>query len=371
MTRVPEFVFRFLPVLALALSGATAQAQTASQAATATATAAAPKIGVFYYPGWKDNVPGMKARPWDDMAPYPEKKPLLGFYPEGDVDVMRQQLAWMNQFGINYIVFDWYWDGSKPWSDHALKAYLAAKDPRVKFSVMWPNHGKAPESGAFFYSMVRYWIDNYFKRPDYLTVDGKPVAFIMLGTELDAKAKAFGSSAAELIGRAQAMAKAAGLPGIFFASGGGGGWLLGGPGPEPMGFSAYFAYNYHAGPFGKIGQEARASRGYAELNAAYQEHWRWMMANANAPYILPLTSGWDKRPWGGSKDPLHDKSVATPAEFGKHLAAARAVMQANPAKTLGMAVICCWNEFGEGSFIEPTEQNGTRVLEEVKKVFAP
>ena len=32
-------------------------------------------------------------------------------------------------------------------------------------------------------------------------------------------------------------------------------------------------------------------------------------------------------------------------------------------------VICCWNEFGEGSYIEPTKKDGFSYLEKVKKVF--
>lgn len=351
-----------------------AMAETAPKPAVpATPAAAQPEInlGVFYYPGWKDDVLGARAKPWEVIKPYPERKPLLGWYAEGDVAVMKQQLQWMQRAGINHVVFDWYWDGSKPWSDHALQAYLQAGNPAVKFSVMWANHSEAPKSAMFFYGMVRHWIDHYLQHPSYLRIDGKPVVFIMLGTALDEKARKFGSSAQELLARAQQMAAAAGLPEILFVSGGGGGWLLPGEAPRPSGFSAYFAYNYHSGPHGQVNGQQRFSRGYEELDAAYRVHWQWMVKQANAPYILPLTAGWDKRPWGGSKDPLHDQSIATPAQFRAHLQAARAVLQAHPQRTLSAAVVCCWNEFGEGSFIEPTEQAGTRLLDEIKGVFRP
>jgi hypothetical protein len=36
-----------------------------------------------------------------------------------------------------------------------------------------------------------------------------------------------------------------------------------------------------------------------------------------------------------------------------------------------LGVICCWNEFGEGSYIEPTQKNGFSYLEKIKKVFGP
>ena len=40
-------------------------------------------------------------------------------------------------------------------------------------------------------------------------------------------------------------------------------------------------------------------------------------------------------------------------------------------KTLRTGIICCWNEYGEGSYIEPTKAFGMQYLERVKKVFAP
>lgn len=82
-----------------------------------------------------------------------------------------------------------------------------------------------------------------------------------------------------------------------------------------------------------------------------------------------MTSGWDKRPRGGSKAPLHDDSRSTPGEFRNHLLAARAVIDKYPTLTRRMGVICCWNEYGEGSFIEPTKVDGMKYLEQIRGVF--
>jgi hypothetical protein len=32
-------------------------------------------------------------------------------------------------------------------------------------------------------------------------------------------------------------------------------------------------------------------------------------------------------------------------------------------------MICCWNEYLEGNYIEPTEGHGFRYLEAIKEVF--
>ncbi len=51
------------------------------------------------------------------------------------------------------------------------------------------------------------------------------------------------------------------------------------------------------------------------LAAAYADHWGWMLDRGAHPYLLPVTSGWDRRPWGGSTDPRHDHSTPSRQEF--------------------------------------------------------
>ena len=98
--------------------------------------------------------------------------------------------------------------------------------------------------------------------------------------------------------------------------------------------------------------------------------WRWILDHSALPYFPPMTSGWDSRPWGGSKeDRLHDDSVGTADEFEAHLRAAKALMDGHPGQTKKTGIICCWNEFGEGSYIEPTQRDGFGFLERVRRVF--
>ena len=329
---------------------------------------AAPQTGVFYFPGWRDHELGLgHDLPWEPIKAYPERKPTLGWYHEGDDAPMAQHLAWMQQYGINFVVFDAYWLGEehqRPLMAQAVNAYLRAKDKRgVKFAMMYANHDGRPRQGQDFYALIAYWLDHYLTRPEYVRVDGKPVVFIMGGEDIDKKARAFGSSARQLFDRAQAMARSAGLPGLYFVAGTGADDPLTHGAGSQMGYSAYFAYNYHSAP-----AQPRLSHSYAELDAAYRAHWRWFMAKSDLPYVIPTSSGWDNRPWGGSADPAHDQSVSTPAQFQQHLAAAKALMLANPAKA-PLSVICCWNEFGEGSYIEPTKGTGLGYLEAVQAVF--
>jgi hypothetical protein len=321
------------------------------------------RIGTFYFPGWRDNQVGAPAKlPWERIKAFPEREPMLGWYDDGDPAVVEQQLKWMHTYGIDFVVFDWYWGGTESMLTQSLNAYLMADSKRlVPFALLWANHSDVPRTRAEFTAMVRFWLNRYFHRPEYLKVDGKPVLYIFSHPDFIRQAEQVGQSFASLLADAESMARKEGFPGIYF---------VGGTHVHPSlinnaassGYSAFSSYNYH-------GKANEISTSYAGLDEAYRYIWKWIVTNSSIPYIVPMTQGWDKRPWGGSKNPLHDNSVSSPETFGQHLRAAKALMDTNPAKTMKMGVICCWNEFGEGSYIEPTKHYGFQYLEQVKKIF--
>lgn len=335
-------------------------------------TTPATQVGVYYFPGWRNDMPyAPSPRPWERLLPYKEREPLLGWYNEGADDVMRQHLDWMTGAGLKFVVFDWYWDiDNKVYLDHALGAYFRSpKRAQLPFSIMWANHGKAPNNRENWDRMVAFWLRFYAPRPEMLKVDGKPVVFIFLARELETMARKFGSSSAELLAGAQVQAKNAGLPGLYFVAGAASEETAVIKSAEQTGYAAVTMYNLHRPPFVQ-----KESHSYMELDAAYRSHWRTYDAVSPVPVFYPMTSGWDKRPWGGSTDPKHDGSMAIPSEFATHLAAAKSAIQSGrlrPGQATRWGLICCWNEFGEGSFIEPTRVLGTAMLDAVRTTFGP
>ena len=272
----------------------------------------------------------------------------------------------MDQYGIDFVAFDWYWSrNNKPYLEHAIAAFLRAPNRnKLKVSLLWANHDDVPSSRDNFDRMVTYWVKYYFQRPEFLRIDNKPVVFVFYADFLKKDAAKFGATTKDLLDSAQAIAKQNGLPGIYFVAGTGAGSPMIDSYASASGYSALSAYNYHQGLFSAV-----QSHSYPELDKAYQEHWGRFIAKGNLPLVVPMTAGWDKRPWGGSKDPLHDQSTGTAAQFEMHLKAAKKTMDASKAGEPKMGVICCWNEFGEGSYIEPTKKDGFSYLEKVKKVF--
>jgi hypothetical protein len=325
------------------------------------------KIGVYYFPGWKDRQPHAPAPyPWERIKKYPEREPLLGWYDEGSDPVMKQQIDWMHAYGIKFVVFDWYYGKDKKvYLEHALASFLRSPNrKKLQFSILWANHDRMPASIDDWKSMVRYWVQYYFQRPEFMKLDGMPVVFIFSADLLKKQAESFGMSSKDLLISAETIARAGGLPGINFIAGTEANMPMISSYAKLSGYAAFSAYNYQRGS-----GDARESHSYSELDRGYQSHWQRFSDKGNLPLIVPMTSGWNKRPWGGSKDPAHDNSLGTPEEFRKHLNAAKRFMDANATLTRRMGVICCWNEYGEGSFIEPTDKMGFRYLEQVRDAF--
>lgn len=64
---------------------------------------------------------------------------------------------------------------------------------------------------------------------------------------------------------------------------------------------------------------------------------------------------------------MHDQLIGTPEEFESHVrAGVQEVIKGGPPY---IGVICCWNEFGEGSYVEPTRKLGDAIINKVGKVL--
>jgi hypothetical protein len=330
------------------------------------------QVGVYYYPGWSPEIKGPKTPDtWNDIRRFPDREPELGWYHDGKKDTLDRQLKWMAEHAIDFSVFDWYWENGRPAKETSVRAYLASEQRKnVKYALLWANHTAEPRSLEEWDALSDFWIANHLKNPEYLKVDGKPVLIIFSPEVLSAQAKVIGKPVAQLLDRTRDKARKAGLAGVYF--------VLCVPAVEfwvkgfapKAGFDALTAYNYHFGVSGDPAHRSRASESFDELDQGYRTQWKWILSNSSLPYFVPMTSGWDRHPWSETGlRTKHDDSMSTPPEFETHLRAGKSVMDAHPEKTKRIGIMCCWNEYGEGSYIEPTKRDGKKYLERVRKVF--
>lgn len=321
------------------------------------------RIGTYYFPGW--GRPASWA-PIDNAAPW--RKPMLGWYDEANPDIADWQIKWAVEHGISYFLVDWYWNQGSTGLMHWVEGAYAKSRFRnqLQWAVMWANHNpRGSHTEADWRKVTQYWIDHYLKTPEYLKIDGMPAVFIWDPGGIRADAGGT-EKAAAWYATSQAMAKAAGLPGIRFVA-----MDIAADGlpTAPLKNEGYWGETHYHGwygaqqgapdptnfPFSRIVDKSPA--GWDKRSAA--------MAEAGMKYLPVADTGWDSRPWHG--DSAMVVSGRTSGEFERLLKLAKTWLDAKGQTDL---VLGPWNEWGEGSWLEPNTEHGFGLLDAVRNVFA-
>ena len=341
------------------------------------------EISALYYPG-TEHMPE-----WNMVEQVtPEAKPLLGWYDESDPENIDWQIKWAVEHGIGSFCVCWYWDRGKQRLDHWVKAFYRAKFRKyLKWYVMYANHN-APRAHSTEdqIAVTRWWIDNYFKTPEYYRIDDKPVVVYCTSSNLDndfiAEAKAKGETLkrGEGIRRAldisEKMAKEAGLKGIYWIDMK---WLRSpaewtfDPGTYAVapkaGFSAMMSYNLGGTTPCGMSPELRTS--------ADRPRWcRYDLQVAAAKKLAEKADGLPLPFWPSIPTGYDDVSRAfqrawtvhsvTPDKFREACTAVKAVCD---RKGLKHVVISPINEWQEGSYAEPNERFGFSFYDAIRDVF--
>jgi len=321
------------------------------------------QIGAYYFPGWPDY------DRWKVLDEFPERVPLLGYYREGDPAVMDWHIKWALEHGISFFVFDWYWERGRRDLEHALHdGYLKARFRNLlPFCLLWANHNQPGSSSEEdLLAVLDYWIEHYLRRPEYFTIDGRPVVIIFSSRRLSEDLGSDGVKRAFV--KMRERARAQGLPGLYLVA-------VTGPSNLPFrehvrrqkdeGYDATTGYNY-----------PRAGMDHSAFVAAYDSmiygYWAiWtLVAEMGIIDHIPVTDpGWDARPWHGWKALV--RTDRAPSKFQRMLANARAYVDRYPLSgNRRIVLVEAWNEFGEGEAIEPHCEWGFGYLEAVRDVFA-
>ncbi len=328
------------------------------------------------------------------------KVPLWGYQDESDPVVMAHKIAAAADHGINAFIFDWYYYNDGPFLERPIdQGFLkATNNHRIKFALMWANHDwiknlfpykkgdpqtvlyPGSVTPANFERICDHVIKDYFSHPSYWKIDGKPYfSFYDLGKLLEN----FGSVAATrtALDQFRTKAKAAGLEGLHLNAVAWGQPIL----PrekvpvdiarlvQDLGFDSVTSYVWvhHA----RLPEQATD---YNVVRDAYFAYWEQALKMFKVPYFPNISMGWDPSPRCDQNDVLDNSGYPftntiknnTPERFRTALLMAkqRLLAQKNGPRILN---INCWNEWTEGSYLEPDTMNGMKYLEAVREVFGP
>jgi hypothetical protein len=327
--------------------------------------------------------------------------PAWGYGDEADLVVMAQKIAAAAGHGIDVFLFDWYRYDDGPFLERALdEGFLhALNNDRLKFALMWANHdwqdihpaglGTVQRGPATLYpgrvtqetfdAVADLVIERYFKHPSYWLVDGCPYISIY---DLGKLQESLGGIAGTRVALAdfRARVKAAGFPDVHLNAVVWSARVL--PGEtavdspsallEALGFDSITSYVWvHHGVL-----ETFPETDYTVACDRYFAYWDAVEAEFELPYFPNVTMGWDPSPRTVQSDVYANAGYPftpilthnTPANFraALHLAKQHLDQRADAPKIL---TLNAWNEWTEGSYLEPDTVNGMGYLEAIRDVF--
>jgi hypothetical protein len=115
---------------------------------------------------------------------------------------------------------------------------------------------------------------------------------------------------------------------------------------------------------------------FNEVRDKYFQYWAEAEKTYRVPYFPNVSMGWDSSPRAAQEDEFGDFGYPftntiggnTPEHFRAALQKTKLRLMAQPSGPR-ILNINCWNEWTEGSYLEPDVVNGMKYLEAVRDVF--
>jgi hypothetical protein len=356
----------------------------------------------WHGPGWTEWELLKAARPRFEGHRQPII-PAWGYFDEADPAWAAKEIDLAAGHGITSFLYDWYWYAGKPFLQDGLeKGFMAApNNDRLKFGLMWANHKwlnifpnsahETPEllaEGAIsrpdFDRLTGYVIENYFKHPSYLKIEGAPYFSIYeLGTFINGLGGLEEARAA--LEDFRAKTRAAGFPDLHLNGITWGFKVL----PSELkisdpaqvvnylGFSSVGSYVWihHT----DLSTKSFPTTGYDEIAGENYRVWEEYSRVFPVPYMPNVSMGWDASPRTNQAIPFQKAPYPwtniitgnTPAAFQAALERAREFVDRHQTGLQPkMLTLNAWNEWTEGSYLLPDTVHGTAYLEAIRAVFA-
>ncbi|MFH1841095.1 MAG: glycoside hydrolase family 99-like domain-containing protein [Candidatus Shapirobacteria bacterium] len=350
-------------------------------------------IGAFYMPK-QDSL----TREWASLRKWNSEGgsgvtrwPYLGLYSGKDTEAMNWQIKWAVEHGVSLFVFDWYTQPQyqdkviNPTWNLSITSFLSAEyNSYMKFSLYFTSiqmidtgldTADVNQSKEELEKIADYWSDNYFNKPNYLKADNKPVVFMDFAVP---SLNYLGYNNVLTWMRQRAIQK--GFPGIYFVGMRGAyiddneiGWYKGAM--DDIYNSSFEAVSAYGDNFKDSGHECGD---YPSTFGNFSNKILTYASSKNKHFIPPLSVFFD-----GSTMVSQPYKCNNPSSgiFLDTLSAAKTAITNNAKGALNIngqnvIVISSWNEWLEGSNIEPGTRLGSggdpfSYLKAVRSVFAP
>lgn len=330
------------------------------------------RLGAYYFDGWSGALTNFHFAGMP-LGPYQARQPVSGWQDTLPCAV-EQQLATAHNFGIDFFLFDWYFnisvnDTTGEDLNSALKITHALPNRHgMQYAILYVDSPPFVAGPAGWAGTINEWV-GYMTDPAYVQVNGKPLFHII---DMNQMRQVFGSSSAvsAALNQLRAAAQASGLAGVYIV--GGFGVPDGSSGQDGLfpnlsvaladGYDAVSMYGYPFAPLPVNGMLP-----FSSLSDA--GHWIWNQGAQKSPLpFIPVSmTGWDPRPWNETEPTTGDlmwfsrdpQGVATFVGDAIIWAESNPQFRSEPSPAPPIVLMEAWNELGEGSFLIPTVGDNT------------
>ena len=314
--------------------------------------------GMVMYPMWRE---GMHYG-WDTISPYAdERKPLMGYYTEGQKEVADWQNKWLIEHGIDFAIYPFVrpseYKVNDPLVGEPIKSPVRGEDlmdgymhsfykDDLDFAIMLSQFSTDRYINAddFIEYAVPYIKEYYFKNPSYKVINNKlPIFNYSIGNTSNAIGGYQGIQ--KITDALDTAAKELGYDGIIFCA-------------DAATNTGHTIVNNINRDYLRVWNYTKA---VGDVNVLKSEINKEYAFDSN--YIPSISVGFDDTPWReSSSDMMNASDVKELCSYVKN----HAKFQAEPEK---MVVFTCWNEFGEGHFFSPSAKEGFGYLNAIRDVF--
>ena len=339
-------------------------------------------VCAHYYAAWKKGAAEIHGG-FDDLHDYPERIPLAGYYDEENPEYTDWEIKWAVEHGINCFIYCWYRrkenvghpvTGEGLRCGHGLHEALfnARYQKYMKFAIMFEASSRwgSTTPDDMMENLMPFWMEEYFKRGNYLIVNNKPVLFVYEWQEFG-KAFANARQQAEVFEKCRQYCKACGFDGMIIAA------------QErradkalreeilERGFDFAFSYNWFF-----RGEENAPEN--VLIDAQYKYYKQHIDLDPKS-YIPTASCFWDPEPrttqhwkdlgftYGQGK---YDRTwYINPDGFRETLKKCKELSDSLPDTNQGKGIIMIdnWNEWDEGHYVAPSHRFGFRYLQAIRE----
>ena len=314
-------------------------------------------------------------RLWDSFATSaPGYRPTIGRYNDAYPEVLDQRIILARNAGITAFQPCWFREKGNAGQpvvsqlDNGIENYANNSRLRnaIHWSFFWDNVNSDADSMSgtddFVNNVGYYWIKNFFSKPNYLKINGRPVLVISSADRFisDAGGQEQARQAITAF-RQMAISYNVGNPIILMCNNAS--TLVSNSAGRYIGMDGVMAYSTPL----FTGFLPSALPTDSQVLTAVSDAWNAELKNSTVPPVATASIGFDTMPWSGVQAGYHLQPSSWATLLNQTLSRARS----QPSYNIGskIAYIDNWNEYGEGHFIEPSVQYGQTDLDVLEGVL--